>query len=180
GYLNSRVHKYSPDGKLLFSWGAPGTDPGQFNVPHNIVCDEEGWVYVADRENHRIQVFDANGKFETQWINMHRASSLERDNGREKLFYCGEIGPHLVANRHNPNCGPRISIMGRDGKPLARLGTLPAGDGPDRFISPHGIAIDSRGDIYLGEVSLSSWNRAFPGQEVPASLRTLRKLVKVA
>jgi DNA-binding beta-propeller fold protein YncE len=63
GYGNARIHKYTPDGKLLMSWGEPGTDPGQFNVPHNICCDPDGWVYVADRENHRVQVFDGNGKF---------------------------------------------------------------------------------------------------------------------
>src|SRR5262245_29086629 len=51
GYGNSRVHKYSPDGKLLLSWGESGSDPGQFNIVHNIVTDKEGWVYVADREN---------------------------------------------------------------------------------------------------------------------------------
>ena len=60
GYGNSRVHKYSPDGKLLFSWGSPGTDPGQFNIAHNILCDTNGLVYVADRENHRIQIFLSN------------------------------------------------------------------------------------------------------------------------
>src|SRR6185312_7935545 len=49
---------YSPDGKLLKSWGEPGTDPGQFNIVHNVCCDADGWVYVADRENHRVQVFD--------------------------------------------------------------------------------------------------------------------------
>ena len=67
GYGNSRVHKYTPNGKLLLSWGGPGTDPGEFNIAHNISCDADGWVYVADRENHRVQVFDGNGKYETQW-----------------------------------------------------------------------------------------------------------------
>ena len=62
GYGNSRVHKFSPNGRLLLSWGAPGTDPGEFNIAHNITCDADGWVYVADRENHRVQVFDGNGK----------------------------------------------------------------------------------------------------------------------
>ena len=76
GYGNSRVHKYAPDGRLLTSWGEPGTDPGHFNIPHNICCDPDGWVYVADRENHRIQVFDGNGKYEAQWNNMHRPSGL--------------------------------------------------------------------------------------------------------
>ena len=48
GYGNARVHKYSPNGKLQFSWGEPGTDPGAFNIVHNICCDEDGWIYVAD------------------------------------------------------------------------------------------------------------------------------------
>src|SRR5881409_328151 len=72
GYGNARVHKFAPDGTRLLSWGEPGTDPGQFNIPHNICCDADGWVYVADRENHRVQVFDGNGKYESQWVNMHR------------------------------------------------------------------------------------------------------------
>jgi hypothetical protein len=50
GYGNARVHKYSPDGKLLMSWGEPGTGEGEFNIVHNICCDADGWVYVADRE----------------------------------------------------------------------------------------------------------------------------------
>ena len=62
GYGNARVHKYAPDGRLLFSWGEPGTDPVQFNIAHNICCDADGWVYVADRENHRVQVFNGDGK----------------------------------------------------------------------------------------------------------------------
>ena len=76
GYGNARVHRYSPDGKLLMSWGEPGTDPGQFNIVHNICTDADGWVYVADRENHRIQVFDGNGKYEAQWNNLHRPCGL--------------------------------------------------------------------------------------------------------
>ena len=79
GYCNARVHKYTPGGRLLFSWGESGTDPGQFNIVHNIATDREGWVYVADRENHRIQVFDPHGRFETQWVNMARPSGLYID-----------------------------------------------------------------------------------------------------
>src|SRR5438094_161826 len=76
GYGNSCVHKYSPDGKHLMCWGTTGTDPGEFNIAHNIATDEDGWVYVADRENHRVQVFDGNGKYELQWNNMHRPCAL--------------------------------------------------------------------------------------------------------
>jgi hypothetical protein len=76
GYGNACVHKYTPDGKLIKTWGEPGSDEGQFNIVHNIVTDEDGWVYVADRENHRVQVFDGNGKYETQWNNLHRPCAV--------------------------------------------------------------------------------------------------------
>ncbi len=102
GYGNSRVHKYSPDGKLLLSWGEPGCDPGQFNIPHNICCDPDGWVYVADRENHRVQVFDGNGKYETQWNNMHRPCGLCMEPQRHPVCYIGEIGPTMPVNREVP------------------------------------------------------------------------------
>jgi NHL repeat len=82
GYGNARVHKYAPNGKLLLSWGGPGSDPGEFNIAHNITCDADGWVYVADRENHRVQVFDGNGKYETQWNNLHRPCGLFMPPGK--------------------------------------------------------------------------------------------------
>ena len=82
GYGNARVHKFSPDGKLIKSWGESGTEPGQFNIAHNIATDDEGWVYVADRENHRVQVFDGNGKYETQWNNLHRPCGLFMPPGK--------------------------------------------------------------------------------------------------
>ncbi len=63
GYINSRVAKVSRDGKWLGSWGAPGDQPGQFNTPHSIAMDAQDNMYVADRGNRRIQVFDTNGKF---------------------------------------------------------------------------------------------------------------------
>ena len=92
GYGNSRVHKFTPDGRLLLSWGAPGTDPGEFNIAHNITCDADGWVYVADRENHRVQVFDGNGKYETQWNNLHRPCGLFMPPGKCPICYIGELG----------------------------------------------------------------------------------------
>jgi hypothetical protein len=136
GYGNARVHKFSPDGRPLLSWGEPGTDPGQFNIPHNICCDADGWVYVADRENHRIQVFDGRGRFETQWHDMHRPSGLHLERGREGRFYVGEIGGALPVNYDVPNIGPRIAIYSHAGQRLARLGAGIAGLEPGRFVSP--------------------------------------------
>ena len=63
GYINSRVAKVDKNGDWLMSWGEPGDRPGQFNTPHSIAVDAEGNVYVADRGNRRIQVFDGDGKF---------------------------------------------------------------------------------------------------------------------
>lgn len=179
GYGNARVHKYSPDGRLLFSWGEPGSDPGQFNVAHNIATDEEGWVYVADRENHRVQVFDGKGRYEAQWNNLHRPCGLYCCAGRNPQFIIGELGPGMNINREYPNLGPRLSIVDAQGKLVARLGGergpgLEAG----RFIAPHGLAVDSRGDIYVGEVSYTEYPRLFTG-EIPFRMRSLQKLVKL-
>ncbi|MEO8629079.1 MAG: peptidyl-alpha-hydroxyglycine alpha-amidating lyase family protein [Betaproteobacteria bacterium] len=179
GYGNARVHKYSPDGKLLMSWGEPGCDPGQFNIPHNICTDPDGWVYVADRENHRVQVFDGNGKYEAQWNNLHRPCGLCMETGKQPLCYIGEIGPTMPVNREMPNIGPRISIVTHKGEVLARLGDVQAGERPDQFIAPHGMAVDSRGDIYVGEVSYTAWPQVYPGVATPPGLRSLRKLVHV-
>ena len=85
GYGNARVHKYSPDGRLLMSWGERGTGEGEFNIVHNICCDADGWVYVADRKNHRVQVFNGDGKYETQWKNLHRPCGLYMRCSFQKL-----------------------------------------------------------------------------------------------
>jgi hypothetical protein len=63
GYINSRIAKIDPNGNWLTSWGEPGNLPGQFNTPHSIAVDAEDHIYVADRGNRRIQVFDSDGKF---------------------------------------------------------------------------------------------------------------------
>jgi hypothetical protein len=178
GYANARVHKFSPDGKLLASWGECGADPGQFNIPHNIVCDRDGWVYVADRENHRVQVFDGNGKYETQWNNLHRpcALYLGKDDG---VCYVGELGPHQPVNQAFPNLGPRISILDREGRLVSRIDER-SGLPKDQFLAPHGLAMDSHGDLYVGEVSWTSWrNYLHPGEAPPKSLRSLQKLMRL-
>lgn len=181
GYGNARVHKFTPDGKLLKSWGEPGTDPGQFNIVHNIATDADGFVYVADRENHRVQVFDGNGKFETQWNNLHRPCALCCcGGGKSPTFVVGELGPGLAINRDVPNLGPRLSIVDARGKRIARLG---GEEGPGvasgKFLAPHGIALDSRGDIYVGEVGVTNWTTSFPDQEMPPVVRTTRCLQKL-
>ncbi len=180
GYGNACVHKYSPDGKLIKTWGEPGSNPGQFNLVHNIVADDDGWIYVADRENHRVQVFDTDGNFETQWHNLHRPCGLFMPRGKCPNCFIGELGPGMAVNRHYKNLGPRLSIVSNEGKLLARLG---GEDGPGleigKFMAPHGLAVDSRGDIYVGEVAYTNWPNSHGDTPKPDHIRTLQKLERV-
>ena len=175
GYGNAKVHKYTPDGKLLFSWGESGTGPGQFNIAHNIATDKDGWVYVADRENQRIQVFDKNGKFETQWKNMARPCGLYIDPTGDQTVYVGELGVAIGPNSQATSLGPRITIMDVAGNTLAKLGDVPEGEQPGTFIAPHGVCTDSRGDIYVAEVS---WTHTGSNLTPPREVRSLQKLVR--
>ena len=173
GYGNARVHKFSPDGKHLFSWGEYGTDPGQFNLVHSVCTDSNGKVYIADRESHRVQVFDEGGRYLDQWNNMHRPCGLHIE---DDLVYIGEVPTQLEVNADYPNIGGCVTIHDLTGRRLARLGDVRRGEGPGQFISPHGIAIDSHGDIYVGEVSWAAYGRNL---SPPREIRSFRKLVRV-
>jgi DNA-binding beta-propeller fold protein YncE len=178
GYGNARVHRFSPDGVLRYSFGRPGIGPGEFNLPHSIVCDAAGTLYVADRENHRIQVFDGDGSFRTEWRDLHRPSVIHPmpDGG----FIVGELGPVMRFNRGAPNLGPRLSVLDDDGRVVTRIGTEPAaGIAPGQFLSPHGVAVDSTGSIYIAQVSVTAWPQLFPQTPMPTVLPSLIKLVPV-
>ena len=138
GYGNARVHKFSPDAKYLFSWGEPGTAPGQFNLPHGVWIDRRGRVLVADRENDRVQVFDQSGKLLSVW-----ATELIGP----AFFYIDDDDVVYIPE-HN---GGRISILTLDGERLARWG-----DGPVHR-SSHGIWVDSHSDLYV--VQPGEWGR---------------------
>lgn len=140
GYGNARVHKFSPDGKLLMSWGEPGTGPGQFRNPHGIAIDRDERVWIADRENSRIQIFDGQGKFLEQWANVKRPQRAWLD--KDETVYVAEAWQ-------------RVSIFTRDGKLLARWGNEGRDDVDALFSAPHSIAVDSQGAIYIGEVAMS-------------------------
>jgi hypothetical protein len=176
GYGNSRIHKFAADGRHLFSWGQPGSDPGEFNLPHSVCTDKKGWVYVADRENHRLQIFDSQGKYRTQWNNLHRPCGLHIADEGEEILYIGELAPDYPFNKNCPNLGPRISIYNLKGERLGRVGDIRPGEETHQFIAPHGLATDSRGNLYLAEVSWS-----FTGSKLnpPRELRSFRKLIKV-
>jgi DNA-binding beta-propeller fold protein YncE len=147
GYGNARVHKFAPDGTLLFSWGEPGTGPGQFQVPHSIRIDEELRVWVCDRENSRIQIFDLDGKFLEQWDDIG-GKPCDIFFGKDDMLYI----PIKSGNKPHG-----VSIFTKDGELITRWGSQGAPDESNEeadylFVTPHAIAVDSHGDIYVGEI----------------------------
>jgi len=179
GYGNAAVHHFDPGGKLLRSWGECGTEPGQFNVPHAIWCDENDWIHVVDRENHRIQVFDRHGRYETQWNNLHRPMALALPHKRCPYCFIAEAPPELGVNLEYPNLGPRVTITDRNGRKLARLGSSRPRHAPGEFVAPHDIAVDSEESIYVAEVSRTAWPRVFPQAPLPDRLITLQKFTRL-
>jgi DNA-binding beta-propeller fold protein YncE len=173
GYGNSRIHKYTAEGRLLFSWGEPGIDAGQFIRPHNVAVDADDRVYVADREAHRVQIFDKDGKFITMWNNIHRPDGMTI--GPDGNIYIGELNG-MGGVDDAPGLGHRVSILSPQGELLARVGDPEEGEEPGKFIAPHGIAVDSHGDVYVGEVSYTIRGSHM---DPPRELNSLSKLRRV-
>jgi DNA-binding beta-propeller fold protein YncE len=161
----------------MFSWGESGTDEGQFNIVHNIATDSSGQVYVADRENHRIQIFGSDGQYRNQWVNLSRAATIYVDTRRDRdLVYIGEYFGGIGTNHIATDLGPRVTIMNTDGRVVGRVGTESYGSQSGRFFSPHGIAVDSEGNIYVAEVSHSDYGRIWG---VSDELRSMQKMVRL-
>jgi len=170
GYGNCRVHRYAADGRHIVSWGQPGCEPGEFQAPHNVVVDADENVFVADRENNRVQVFDGRGRVQAIWHDIYRPDGMCMDNAG--LIYIGELLGQ-VGLEDCPTLGHRIGVYTKDGKRLARLGDPDLGDGPGQFIAPHGLATDSRGNLYVGEVSFGMKGRF---EDPPRTYRNFRRL----
>ena len=129
GYANCRVHKFSPEGELLLSWGEPGDGPGQFKLPHGIWVDRRGYVLVADRENDRVQVFTQEGEYIATWPTHLDGPSM---------FYVDDEDTVYIPE-HN---GGLISILTLDGERLARWGSITR-------MGCHGVYLDSHRDMYV-------------------------------
>eukprot|EP00937_MAST-01D_sp_MAST-1D-sp2_P004821 g4821.t1 len=186
GYRNSRVHRFDKHGKLQHSFGEPGADAGQFSLPHNVALlrragargagDGGGGtgdleLIVCDRENHRVCVHAAqDGAFRREW-HVHKATAVCVGRGTDDAVYIGEQGPPPVSNGL-PNLGHRVGIWTADGKLVNRIGAPLPGERPGAFLWPHSVAVDSRGDIYVAEVSYAEVGRA---QNPPREMVSLKK-----
>ncbi|MCC6179567.1 MAG: hypothetical protein IT305_30015 [Chloroflexi bacterium] len=161
GYGNARIHRFSPDGTLIQSWGEPGDGPGQFNLPHSVWAHADGRIYVCDRENDRVQIFSPTGDVLGMWTNVTRPGDMFFDG--QGRCYLGEMswekGTRNMWGWPIEESRPaQLSIRDADGKLLARWG----GEDPcaaGNFSSPHGLWVDSHGDIYVGEVTHTALSR---------------------
>ncbi len=174
GYGNCRVHQFGTNGELKRSWGTPGQGPGEFFLPHGISVHADGRVFVCDRENDRIQIFSPDGEYLSEWTDTRRPTHLVFDaQGRA---YVSELWwqPGQTSGRYGPagdTRSGRASVYDGEGRVLARWG------GPDpvaagSFAAPHGLAVDSRRDVYVGEVT---WTFAGSRGHVPESCHTFQK-----
>ena len=138
GYDNARVHKFTPDGERIKSWGSPGTGAGEFQLPHCVRVDRNDRVLVCDRANNRIQIFDTEGEFITEWGDLRQPDTIHIDGD---IVYVAELEQ-------------RVGIWSLEGELLCRWGKGErVEDEPGEFRGcPHGIWTDSRGDLYVSEV----------------------------
>jgi DNA-binding beta-propeller fold protein YncE len=147
GYGNARIAKYEPTGKYIKSWGSRGTGPGQFNIVHGIAIDAQGNVYAADEGNHRIQVFDGNGTFKTQFENIGAPTALCMTSGPKQYLYVAHTGDpdgmEDAAIYKLELDGKVVGKFGRAGKELKQLGLV--------------NAIDCRNENELLVGELSNW-----------------------
>lgn len=147
GYRNSRVMKFSPDGTYIASWGSHGAAPGEFDVPHSIALDGERKVYVADRGNARLQIFDEAGQFMAEW----KDSSLGRP-WAVRLDAQGNI--FIIDGGDQATFWPdraRILKLDSGGSILASFGSY--GGAPGQFVWPHALALGPGDVLYVGEVA---------------------------
>jgi DNA-binding beta-propeller fold protein YncE len=135
GRAESRVLKFDKTGQLLHSWGGKGTGPGQFDLAHSIVIDRKGLLYVADRQNRRVQIFDGNGKYIKEWKYAGLPCGLLIGPNDQLYMVSGYAGQILRLDEN----GKAVGMTGQPGKGLGEFGEA------------HYLAIASNGDIFVAD-----------------------------
>lgn len=137
GYVNSRVIKFNREGDYLTHWGSKGEGDGQFNLVHDVTLDSVGKVYVADRTNQRVQIFDGTGKFLSKWTDIGAPWGLIYAAKENVIYMCDGLNNRVIK-------------LGLDGQVQGVLGSQGRVQG--KFDFAHNIAVDSEGSIYVVEI----------------------------
>ena len=147
GYENCRIVNFTPDGQYQFEWGECGDGVGQFNIPHDLAIDRKGSVYVADRENDRIQVFELDGDFIMEWRSggEWRPSGLSISPVKEEIFVVdGGEQPADFPDRSS------VFVLDLSGHQVAEFGRYGNQDG--QFMAGHDITVSPDGFVYVVDI----------------------------
>jgi peptidylamidoglycolate lyase len=137
GYVNSRVIKFTRDGEHITHWGKKGTGDGEFNLVHDVTLDSRGRVYVADRTNQRVQIFDPSGKFLGKWTDVGAPWGLQYAAKENAIYMCDGLNDRIV----------KLNLDGQIQGVLGSHGKIPG-----KLDFAHNIAVDSAGNIYVVEI----------------------------
>ena len=155
GYGNARIHRFAVDGTLIQSWGDPGVGPGQFRLPHGVGISPDNRIFVADRENDRIQIFSLDGEFLEMWDHVQKPTDIAFD--KEGRIYVSELW--WVPGQKSFTRGPikydlpgGVRVLDLSGNVLLHWCSSDR-TAAGNFISPHTLCVDSHGDLYVGEVT---------------------------
>ncbi len=163
GYGNRRIVHFDKQGRFVKAWGSYGSGPGEFVLPHAIVVDSTGKLYVADRNSARIQIFDQQGKFLDQWANVIMPWGLSVSG--DDLWVVGSSPHWWLRDEKYPEFKDQMFVrFNRSGRVL-QLWSIPLGDigedkdnpdvsrlKPGEAVGIHCIAQDSKGNLYVGEI----------------------------
>jgi hypothetical protein len=145
GFGNARIAKFDKVGKFVKSWGSRGSEPGQFNTAHGIAIDAQGNVYVADTGNKRIQVFDADGNFKTQFTNIGSPAAICLTSGPRPVLYSSNSNPP-----DDIDANGEIYKLDLTGKVLGKFGK--AGKQMKEFGTVNQVDCRSENDLFVGEI----------------------------
>jgi sugar lactone lactonase YvrE len=145
---NARIVKFSKEGKFIKTWGKQGSAPGDLDIPHAIAMDSQGRLFVGDRQNNRIQIFDQDGKFLDQWAQFSRPSGIYID--KNDVIYVADSESESVSKNHDGwKRGIRIGSA-KDGTVTAFIPD-PVGKATGTSAA-EGVAADAMGNVYGAEV----------------------------